>query len=241
MRDANRRFASNFVRDTLAAVRVVTFESERGESVGALVGGDVVDLAELLPGDTSQAMLEALIDGFADLRDAIDTLPTRPVTEVRLRASVPDAGQGALRHAQPAGARGRDAPPYAYLKYAGGGVGNGEALRLPAGESSLCFAPRSPSSSAVRCATSPRRLARRRLRLHGVRRRRAARVPLHRGRGLVEVVGHAVRGRPGHRDRRRGPSRRPRAGGDRVIGDRHRRRPRSPAARAASSPSCRAS
>ena len=46
------------------AVRVVTFESERGTSVGALVGDDVVDLAELLPGDTPQAMLEALIDGF---------------------------------------------------------------------------------------------------------------------------------------------------------------------------------
>ncbi len=33
-----------------------------------------------------------------------------------------------------------DAPPYAYLKYAGGGVGSGDALRLPA-ESSLRFAP----------------------------------------------------------------------------------------------------
>ena len=135
-------------------MRVVTFESERGESVGALVGGDVVDLADLLPGDTAQAMLEALIDGFADLRDAIDMLPTRPVTEVRLRASVPSPhGRTFPTALDPApgkvlcvmrnrpGLEEGTAPPYAYLKFAGGGVGDGEALRLPAGESSLSYAP----------------------------------------------------------------------------------------------------
>ena len=122
-------------------VRVVTFESERGESVGALVGGDVVDLADLLPGDTSQAMLEALIDGFADLRDAIDTLPTRPVTEVRLRASVPSPGKVLCVMRNRPGLEEGTAPPYAYLKFAGGGVGDGQALRLPAGESSLSYAP----------------------------------------------------------------------------------------------------
>src|SRR3954454_2709847 len=74
------------------AVRIVTLESERGASVGALVEGGVADLAGLLPGADPQTMLEALIDGFEDLRDAIGALDARPVTEVRLRASVPDPG-----------------------------------------------------------------------------------------------------------------------------------------------------
>ena len=122
-------------------MRVVTFESERGKSVGALVGDDVVDLADLLPGDTPQAMLEALIDGFADLRDAIATLPARPVTDVRLRASVPWPGKVLCVMRNRPGLEEGAAPPYAYLKFAGGGVGSGQALRLPAGESSLSYAP----------------------------------------------------------------------------------------------------
>lgn len=122
-------------------MRVVTFESERGESVGVLVGGDVVDLAAVLPSETPQAMLEALIDGFEDLREAIDTLPARPVTEVRLRASVPSPGKVLCVMRNRPGLEEGAAPPYAYLKYAGGGVGSGGALRLPAGESSLSFAP----------------------------------------------------------------------------------------------------
>jgi 2-keto-4-pentenoate hydratase/2-oxohepta-3-ene-1,7-dioic acid hydratase in catechol pathway len=122
-------------------VRVVTFESERGESVGALVGDDVVDLAALLPGETPQAMLEALIDGFDDVRHAIDTLPARPVAEVRLRASVPSPGKVLCVMRNRPGLEEGAAPPYAYLKYAGGGVGSGESLRLPASEPSLHFAP----------------------------------------------------------------------------------------------------
>jgi 2-keto-4-pentenoate hydratase/2-oxohepta-3-ene-1,7-dioic acid hydratase in catechol pathway len=122
------------------AVRIVTFESERGTSVGALVPSGVVDLAELLPAGTPQAMLEALIDGFDDVRGAIDSLPARPMAEVRLRASVPDPGKVlCVMRNRPELEEG-DAPPYAYLKYAGGGVGSGDALRLPA-ESSLRFAP----------------------------------------------------------------------------------------------------
>jgi len=122
------------------AVRIVTFENERGTSVGALVPDGVVDLAELLPAGTPQAMLEALIDGFEDVRGAIDALPARPVSEVRLRASVPDPGKVLCVMRNRPGLEEGDAPPYAYLKYAGGGVGSGDALRLPA-ESSLWFAP----------------------------------------------------------------------------------------------------
>jgi 2-keto-4-pentenoate hydratase/2-oxohepta-3-ene-1,7-dioic acid hydratase in catechol pathway len=123
------------------AVRVVTFESERGESIGALVDGGVADLAGLLPGDTPQAMLEALIDGVDDLHDAIGALPARPVAEVRLRASVPAPGKVLCVMRNRPGLEEGAAPPYAYLKYAGGGVGSGEVFRLPAGESSLSFAP----------------------------------------------------------------------------------------------------
>jgi 2-keto-4-pentenoate hydratase/2-oxohepta-3-ene-1,7-dioic acid hydratase in catechol pathway len=123
------------------AVRVVTFESERGESIGALVDGGVADLAELLPGDTPQAMLEALIDGVEELRDATGALPARPVGEVRLRASVPAPGKVLCVMRNRPGLEEGAAPPYAYLKYAGGGVGSGEAFRLPTGEASLSFAP----------------------------------------------------------------------------------------------------
>jgi 2-keto-4-pentenoate hydratase/2-oxohepta-3-ene-1,7-dioic acid hydratase in catechol pathway len=121
-------------------VRIVTFESERGTSVGALAADGVVDLAELLRPGTPQAMLEALIDGFEDMRGAIDALPARPLAEVRLRASVPDPGKVLCVMRNRPELEERDAPPYAYLKYAGGGVGHGEALRLPM-ESSLRFAP----------------------------------------------------------------------------------------------------
>ena len=137
-------------------MRIVTFESERGTSVGALVPDGVVDLAELLPAGTPQAMLEALIDGFEDVRGAIDALPARPVTEVRLRASVPDPGKVLCVMRNRPGLEEGDAPPYAYLKYAGGGVG--AAMRSGCRRSRRCGSPRrSPSSSAARCATSPRR------------------------------------------------------------------------------------
>jgi 2-keto-4-pentenoate hydratase/2-oxohepta-3-ene-1,7-dioic acid hydratase in catechol pathway len=122
-------------------VRVVTFESERGTSIGALAAGGVVDLAELLPGADAQAMLEALIDGFDNLREAIDVQAPRPLTEVRLRASVPWPGKVLCVMRNRPGLEEGAAPPYAYLKYAGGGVGSGEALPLPAGEPSLGFAP----------------------------------------------------------------------------------------------------
>src|SRR5690349_18168213 len=86
-------------------------------------------------------MLEALIDGFEELRDTIGGLRARPLEEVQLRASVPAPGKVlCVMRNRPALDEG-DAPPYAYLKYAGGGVGTGEPLPLPADEAQLSFAP----------------------------------------------------------------------------------------------------
>jgi 2-keto-4-pentenoate hydratase/2-oxohepta-3-ene-1,7-dioic acid hydratase in catechol pathway len=122
-------------------VRFVTFESERGTSIGALVQGGVADLAGLLPAGPPQAMLEALIDGFDDVRDAIAGLDVRPAAEIRLRASVPEPGKVLCVMRNRPGLGEGSAPPYAYLKYADGGVGAGEPLPLPAGERRLGFAP----------------------------------------------------------------------------------------------------
>ncbi len=126
-------------------MRVVTFESERGSSIGALTAGGVVDLAELLPEDGPQAMLEALIDGLDDLREAIDALvrtrTPRPLDTVRLRASVPAPGKVLCVMRNRPGLEEGSAPPYAYLKYAAGGVGTGEPLPLAADGAHLGFAP----------------------------------------------------------------------------------------------------
>ena len=122
-------------------MRIVTFESERGTSVGALVPDGVVDLAELLPAGTPQAMLEALIDGFDDVRGAIDSLPARPVSRRPAPRERARPGQGALRHAQPAGARGARRTAVRLPQVRRGRRRQRGGAPAAGGESSLWFAP----------------------------------------------------------------------------------------------------
>jgi 2-keto-4-pentenoate hydratase/2-oxohepta-3-ene-1,7-dioic acid hydratase in catechol pathway len=125
-------------------VRFVTFQAGRGTSIGVVADRGVVDLAELLPAGDPQAMLEALIDGFDDLRDAVEQLArsgaAAPLDAVALRASVPAPGKflcvmrnrPALDHAR---------HPFAYLKCSAGALGSDEVLRLPRGEPRLWHEP----------------------------------------------------------------------------------------------------
>jgi 2-keto-4-pentenoate hydratase/2-oxohepta-3-ene-1,7-dioic acid hydratase in catechol pathway len=127
------------------AVRIVCFESDGRVSIGALIEEGVVDLAELLPTSGPQAQLEALIDGWGDVQDAVTTLcrigPTHPLEAVSLRASVPAPGKVLCVMRNRPALHESSSPPWAYLKHADGGVGTDVALRLPAGEKNLHFAP----------------------------------------------------------------------------------------------------
>jgi 2-keto-4-pentenoate hydratase/2-oxohepta-3-ene-1,7-dioic acid hydratase in catechol pathway len=127
-------------------VRFVAFDAEdRPTSIGALSGDGVVDLAELLPREGPQAMLEMLIDGFADLREPIEQLcatrAAHPLRSVRLRASVPAPGKVLCVMRNRAQGPDDAAPPYAYLKYADGAVGPGDTLPPAGAEPGLRYEP----------------------------------------------------------------------------------------------------
>jgi 2-keto-4-pentenoate hydratase/2-oxohepta-3-ene-1,7-dioic acid hydratase in catechol pathway len=105
----------------------------------------IVDLAPLLAPDEPQAMLEQLIDHRDQLSDAISALcrtgPAHPLDSVALCASVPAPGKVlCVMRNRPALDEGAS-PPWAYLKYAAGGVGDDATLRLPPGEHDLRLAP----------------------------------------------------------------------------------------------------
>lgn len=125
-------------------MRFATFEAEGRVSIGIVVARGLVDLRELLPSECAQTMLAALIDGLDELRGPIDSLatagPVLPLGAVRLRAAVPAPGKVlcVMRNRPELTAT---AHPYAYLKYAHGGVGSGQALRLPAHEPDLRHEP----------------------------------------------------------------------------------------------------
>lgn len=125
-------------------MRFATYEAEGRATIGIVVGHGVVDLGELLPGGGAQAMLEALIDRFDELRGPIDSLaaagPAVPLDAVTLRAPVPAPGKVlCVMRNRPELATTPN--PYAYLKYADGGVGPGQPLRLPVGEAHLRHEP----------------------------------------------------------------------------------------------------
>jgi 2-keto-4-pentenoate hydratase/2-oxohepta-3-ene-1,7-dioic acid hydratase in catechol pathway len=125
-------------------VRFATFEAEGRVSIGVVVARGVVDLHELLPGGCRQTMLEALIDGFDELRGPIESLadaaPALPLEAVTLHAAVPAPGKVlcVMRNRPELAATPN---PYAYLKYTGGAVGPGQPLRLPSHEVGLHHAP----------------------------------------------------------------------------------------------------
>lgn len=110
-----------------------------------LVEDGVVDLAELLPSEGPQGRLEALIDGWSELEEAVAALcrtgPAHPLEAVALRASVPAPGKVmCVMRNRPALQEG-SSPPWAYLKHADAGVATDAALRLPVGEKNLHFEP----------------------------------------------------------------------------------------------------
>jgi 2-keto-4-pentenoate hydratase/2-oxohepta-3-ene-1,7-dioic acid hydratase in catechol pathway len=105
----------------------------------------IVDLAPLLAREDPQAMLERLIDDHDQLSDAIAelcrTAPAHPLDSVALRASVPAPGKVLCVMRNRPALQNSSSPPWAYLKYAAGGVGTEALLRLPAGERALRFQP----------------------------------------------------------------------------------------------------
>jgi 2-keto-4-pentenoate hydratase/2-oxohepta-3-ene-1,7-dioic acid hydratase in catechol pathway len=105
----------------------------------------IVDLATLLTGNDAQAMLTRLIDHGERLSDAISELcqagPAYPLGSVALRASVPAPGKVLCVMRNRPALQESPSPPWAYLKYADGGVGTEAVLRLPAGERGLRFEP----------------------------------------------------------------------------------------------------
>jgi 2-keto-4-pentenoate hydratase/2-oxohepta-3-ene-1,7-dioic acid hydratase in catechol pathway len=121
-------------------VRFVTFQAGQTPSLGLVGDRGVVDLAELLPADHPQAMLETVIDRFDELRGELErharTGAAMPPEAMMLRASVPAPGKLlCVMRNRPALER---APhPFAYLKRSAGAVGSGEVLRLPFGEPEL--------------------------------------------------------------------------------------------------------
>ena len=121
-------------------VRLVTFQVGQRPSLGVVGDRGVVDLAEILPADRPQAMLETLIDRVDALRGEVDRLARTgaavPPDSVVLRASVPAPGKFlCVMRNRPA--LERASHPFAYLKCSAGAVGSGEVLRLPPGEPEL--------------------------------------------------------------------------------------------------------
>jgi 2-keto-4-pentenoate hydratase/2-oxohepta-3-ene-1,7-dioic acid hydratase in catechol pathway len=126
-------------------VRVACFERDHRTSVGAVTDAGIVDLAPLLGSGEPQAMLERLIEDRDQLVDAIaslcGTVRAHPLDSVALRASVPAPGKVlCVMRNRPALAE-SSSPPWAYLKYAAGGIGDDGTLRLPSGERALRLAP----------------------------------------------------------------------------------------------------
>ena len=125
-------------------MRFATFETEGRTSIGVVAQSGLADLGDLLPGDCAQAMLEALIDRIDVLRAEIESRVTRgpvvPLEAVTLRAPVPAPGKVLCVMRNRPELAGADAP-YAYLKYADGAVGPGQALDLPSREPGLRHEP----------------------------------------------------------------------------------------------------
>jgi 2-keto-4-pentenoate hydratase/2-oxohepta-3-ene-1,7-dioic acid hydratase in catechol pathway len=122
------------------AVRFVTFQAGQRPSLGVVGDRGIVDLAELLPADRPQAMLETLIDGFDALRGKVERLARTgaavPADSVVLGASVPAPGKFlCVMRNRPA--LERASHPFAYLKSSAAAVGSGQVLRLPPGETEL--------------------------------------------------------------------------------------------------------
>jgi 2-keto-4-pentenoate hydratase/2-oxohepta-3-ene-1,7-dioic acid hydratase in catechol pathway len=105
----------------------------------------IVDLAPLLDTDEPQAMLERLIDDRDQLSDAIASLcrtgRAHALDSVALRASVPAPGKVLCVMRNRPALDESPSPPWAYLKYADGGVGTEAMLRLPPGERGLRLEP----------------------------------------------------------------------------------------------------
>ena len=138
-------FASKIWTRYAAAVKIVCFERGPIASVGVLAEAGVFDLGSLLPRGDSQAMLTTLIDRFDELSAPIATLCAEgrpyPLSGVAVRASVPAPGKVlCVMRNRPALEEG-SSPPWAYLKYADGAVGDRQVLRLAPGEPQLCFEP----------------------------------------------------------------------------------------------------
>lgn len=110
-----------------------------------MIDAGIVDLAPLLAGDEPQAMLERLIDQRDQLSEAISALcqagPAHPLDSVTLCASVPAPGKVLCVMRNRPALDESSSPPWAYLKYAAGGVGDEATLRLPTGEADLRLAP----------------------------------------------------------------------------------------------------
>ncbi|MFZ0384164.1 MAG: fumarylacetoacetate hydrolase family protein [Solirubrobacteraceae bacterium] len=126
-------------------MRIACFECDRRTSIGAITKTGIVDLAPLLEGDEPQAMLEWLIDHRDRLSDAIAKLCrtgiAQPLDSVTLRGSVPAPGKVLCVMRNRPALHESSSPPWAYLKYAAGGVGDDATLRLPPGEQDLRLAP----------------------------------------------------------------------------------------------------
>ena len=105
----------------------------------------IVDLAPLLDTDEPQAMLEQLIDDRDQLSDAIASLcrtdPVHPLASVALGASVPAPGKVLCVMRNRPALDESSSPPWAYLKYTGGGVGTEAGLQFPPGERNLRLEP----------------------------------------------------------------------------------------------------
>jgi 2-keto-4-pentenoate hydratase/2-oxohepta-3-ene-1,7-dioic acid hydratase in catechol pathway len=126
-------------------VRIACFECDHRISIGALTDTGITDLAPLLARDDPQSMLERLIDEREQLSDAIAelcrTAPVHPLSSIAACASVPAPGKVLCVMRNRPALEESPSPPWAYLKYAGGGVGTEAVLRLPPGERALRFEP----------------------------------------------------------------------------------------------------
>ncbi|MBV9583220.1 MAG: fumarylacetoacetate hydrolase family protein [Chloroflexi bacterium] len=118
-------------------MKLVMFERNAVILPGALTDAGVVDLSAIVPaGETPQATMQSIIDGYAELRPrlqaAIDSGPTLALEQVRLRPPLPRPSKimcciaNYWEHAQ------REARPLnMFLKNPDAVIGDGDTVHLP--------------------------------------------------------------------------------------------------------------